>query len=222
MTISVVIPTLNEGAQLADTLLSVREDGLEIIVVDGGSEDETVQLARETGAWVLESDRGRARQLRTGSEQATGEIILFLHADTTLAEGWVSAVEAVMEDPQCAGGAFEFRLAERGFRAYWIEFWVQVRMALWCLPYGDQALFMRREVLERMGGVPIVPVMEDLDLVRGIKRAGELRVLPLAATTSARRYNRRGTVRTVGAHLYALVGWALNWDRQRIAERIGR
>jgi rSAM/selenodomain-associated transferase 2 len=222
VTISVVIPTLNEGAHLADTLLSVRVDGLEIIVVDGGSEDETVQLARQAGAWVLESDRGRARQLRTGSEQATGDIILFLHADTTLAEGWVPVVEAAMRDPRCAGGAFRFRLAERGFRAHWIEFWVQVRMALWRLPYGDQALFMRREVLERMGGVPIVPVMEDLDLVRGIKRAGALCVVPLAATTSARRYSGRGTVRTIAAHLYALLGWALDWDRQQIAERIGR
>ena len=98
----------------------------------------------------------------------------------------------------------------------------KVRVALWCLPYGDQALFMRREVLEQMGGVPIVPVMEDLDLVRGIKRAGTLRVLPLAATTSARRYAGGGTARTIAAHLYALLGWALDWDRQQIARRIGR
>lgn len=217
-----MIPTLNEGARLADTLSSVRGEGLEIIVVDGGSGDETVQLAHEAGAWVLKSDRGRARQLRIGSEQATGEIILFLHADTTLDQGWDSAVREVMSDLSVAGGAFKFRFAERGLWSNWIEFWVRVRMALWCLPYGDQALFMRREVLERMGGVPIVPVMEDLDLVQGIKRAGELRMLPLVATTSARRYHGRGTFRTIGGHLYGLLGWALGWDRQRIAERIGR
>jgi rSAM/selenodomain-associated transferase 2 len=222
VTISVVIPTLNEAAHLAEALRSVDGAGAEIIVVDGGSVDETVQLARDAGVRVLTSDRGRARQLRAGSEQATGEIILFLHADTTLAKGWVNAVEAVMRDPLCAGGAFKFRLKERGLRSHWIEFWVQVRMALFRLPYGDQALFMRREDLEQMGGVPIVPVMEDLDLVRGIKRAGRLCVLPLAATTSRRRYKGRGTLRTIGAHQYALLGWALGWDRQRIAERIGR
>ncbi|MFK7894331.1 MAG: TIGR04283 family arsenosugar biosynthesis glycosyltransferase [Myxococcota bacterium] len=220
-----MIPTLNEGAHLAKALSSVRGDGVEIIVVDGGSEDGTVPLARQAGVRVLESDRGRARQLRAGSEQATGEIVLFLHADTTLETGWLDAVREAMQDPRCAGGAFTFRFSERGLRAYWIEFWVQVRMALWRLPYGDQALFMRREILEQMGGVPIVPVMEDLDLVRGIKRAGELRVLPVAASTSLRRYVGRGafrTLRTIGAHQYALLGWALGWDRQRIAERMGR
>ncbi len=104
----------------------------------------------------------------------------------------------------------------------WIEFWVAVRNALFRLPYGDQAIFVRRGVLDAMGGVPNVPILEDLDLVRGIKARGRLRLLDLPATTSARRYGEGRGLRTLFVHQWALLGWWLGWDRGRLARRLGR
>ena len=122
----------------------------------------------------------------------------------------------------CAGGAFAFRFAERGVRERLLEKGVALRLAIFRLPYGDQALFVRRSVLEQMGGMPIVPMMEDLDLVREIKRAGRLRLLPHTATTSSRRYANRGSIRTILEHQFALLGWWLGWDRAAMAKRMGR
>ena len=222
MTISVVIPTLNEASRIVRAVESVIAPGVEVIVVDGGSQDETCRLARDAGARVLVSSRGRARQLRMGGEESSGSIVLFLHADTDLESRWQEGVLAALSDPACAGGAFAFRFAERGARERLIEASVALRLAIFRLPYGDQALFVRRSVLEQMGGMPIVPMMEDLDLVREIKRAGRLQLLPLVATTSSRRYADRGSVRTVLEHQVALLGWWLGWDRAAMAKRMGR
>lgn len=220
--ISVVIPTLDEAPRIAGLVRSLERPGVEIIVVDGGSRDATPALAREAGAFVLESEKGRARQLRRGSEHANGDWILFLHADTRLPEGWHTALERAALDPACAGGAFAFRLAERGGLFRWIEFWVAVRNALLRLPYGDQAIFLRRSVLDGMGGVPDVPIFEDLDLVRGIKARGRLHQVGLPATTSGRRYGEGRGLRTLMLHQWALLGWWLGWDRGRLAKRLGR
>ncbi|MCB9723512.1 MAG: TIGR04283 family arsenosugar biosynthesis glycosyltransferase [Spirochaetaceae bacterium] len=247
MKISVVIPALDESDWIVEAIRSALEgplgggavgsstgagsdagsegppeDGVEVLVVDGGSRDGTRGLAAQAGARVLESDRGRARQLRTGAEQATGDVILFLHADTRLPTGWVGAVRRALGDPACAGGAFGFGFLERGVRERWIERWVACRVAWLGLPYGDQALFLRREVLVGMGGVPDVPIMEDLDLVRAIRRAGRLCVLPLVARTSSRRYAAEGGIRTTLRHAMGLVGWGLGLDRAWLAERMGR
>jgi len=228
VTISVVIPALDEAARIVRTIESVIAPGIkeveevEVIVVDGGSKDETCRLARDAGARVLVSPRGRARQLRLGFEESSGSVVLFLHADTDLESGWQEGVRGALSDPDCAGGAFTFRFAERGVRERWIERGVALRIAVFNLPYGDQALFVRRSVLEQMGGMPIVPIMEDLDLVRGIKRAGRLRMVPWSATTSSRRYAKRGAFRTVLHHQLALLGWWLGWDRERMAQRMGR
>jgi rSAM/selenodomain-associated transferase 2 len=220
--ISVVIPTLDEAACIAGSVGSVIGPGIEVIVVDGGSRDETRRLAQDAGARVLTSERGRARQLRMGGENTTGDVVLFLHADTRLESGWQEAIRQALSDPECAGGAFTFRFAERGARERWIELGVALRIALFRLPYGDQALFVRRSVLERMGGIPIVPMMEDLDLVRAIKHAGRLKILRPKAITSSRRYERAGGLRTVVLHQWALLAWWLGLDRGRLAKRMGR
>ena len=228
MKISVVIPTLDEAPCIVGAVESAISAGVEVIVVDGGSGDGTGRLARDAGALVLEPPadargrRGRAHQLRQGGLESTGDVVLFLHADTRLPPGWRDAVERALADPSCAGGAFRLRFAERSGWARWLELWVAVRVALLGLPYGDQALFLRRAVLEGMGGVPAVPLLEDLDLVRGIRRAGRLARLPLPATTSARRYRSQGRLRTLFWHQVALVGWWLGWDRDRLAARMGR
>jgi len=227
----VVIPALQEADRIQDAIESAQApnavDAVEVVVADGGSRDGTRERARAAGARVVESAPGRARQLAAGARETEAEVLLFLHADTRLPEGWDAAVRGALADPRVAGGAFGFRFDDFGpddvcpdgfkVRLRWIEWGVRLRLALARLPYGDQALFLRRPVLEAMGGVPQVPIMEDLDLVRGIRAAGRLALLPLAVRTSARRYLSAGVARTALRNAGALVAWQLGLDRERVA-----
>jgi rSAM/selenodomain-associated transferase 2 len=215
--IAVVIPTLHEADQIAHSIESARASGVEIIVADGGSRDATRERAVALGARVLETEAGRAGQLAAGARAADADAVLFLHADTKLPAGWAEAVRAALADPAVVGGAFRFRFAEPGLALRAVEWGVRARLALAGLPYGDQALFARRSALDAIGGVPQAPIMEDLDLVRALRRQGRLALLPLPATTSARRYLARGVFRTVARNTVALLGWLLGVDRARLA-----
>lgn len=214
--LSVVIPTLDEAARIAATVSSAV-GAHEVLVVDGGSLDGTPARAEAAGARILSSPPGRARQLGVGAEAARGDVVLFLHADTRLSEGWDAAVRLALGDPGVAGGAFRLRFDDRGPVLRLLEWGVRLRVAALGLPYGDQALFLRRSVLDAIGGVPQVPILEDLDLVRGIKRHGRLARLSLPATTSARRYRERGPLRTALRNLLAACAWGLSRDRDRVA-----
>lgn len=220
--LSVVIPALDEACRIARAVASVATGADEVLVVDGGSSDGTPEKARAVGAHVLPSSPGRARQLGVGAEAASGDVVLFLHADTRLAEGWDRAVRRALVDPGVAGGAFRFRLDDRAWRLRWLEWGTWLRVVVLSLPYGDQALFVRREVLDAIGGVPQVPIMEDLDLVKRVRRHGRLARLSLPATTSARRYREAGALRTALRHLVAASAWALGRDRERIAAWVRR
>jgi len=212
-----VIPTLEEEDRIAHAIQSARAPGVEIIVADGGSRDATCERAVAAGARVVAAEPGRARQLAAGARATEADAILFLHADTKLSPGWAEAVRAALADPAVVGGAFAFRFAEPGRALRLVEWGVRARLALAGPPYGDQALFARRSALEAIGGVPDAPIMEDLDLVRALRRRGRLALLALPATTSARRYLERGVWRTVAKNTLVLLGWALGLDRARIA-----
>jgi rSAM/selenodomain-associated transferase 2 len=222
--IAVVIPALDEAAQIQDAISSARVQGehIEILVVDGGSCDATPDRAIAEGADVLACERGRARQLEAGWRATRGDPIVFLHADSRLGDGWTRAIRAALEDPEVVGGAFKlsFDIRTPGLRL--IEWGARLRVALFSLPYGDQAIFVRRAVLAEIGGVPDVRVMEDLDLVAAMKRLGRVAALNVPVTTSARRYLERGALRTVVDHAVALVGWRLGASRARIAGWVGR
>jgi rSAM/selenodomain-associated transferase 2 len=216
--IAVVIPARDEEARIEGAVRSAQEAGVEVIVVDGGSRDATASRARACGARVIESAPGRARQLAAGAEAAgDADALVFLHADTTLPAGWGTRVRAALADPQVAGGAFALRFAERGVRLRLVELGVRLRLALARLPYGDQALFVRGAVLRALGGVPQAPIMEDLDLVRGMRAHGRLALLPDAVTTSGRRYRAGGVLRTMLRNWLALAAWSLGLDRARVA-----
>ena len=217
MRISVVIPALDEAGAIAESVGSAAAGGAEVLVVDGGSADGTPERAAAAGARVLHSAPGRARQLGIGAGEARGEVLVLLHADSVLPVGWAGAIERALGDPGAVGGSFRLRFAERSPGLRLIEWGVRLRVALLGLPYGDQALFARREVLERIGGVPQVPIMEDLDLVRRLRREGRLARLPLAVATSARRYRARGVLRTFLRNALAALGWGLGLDRERLA-----
>jgi rSAM/selenodomain-associated transferase 2 len=221
--LSVVIPTLDEGGCIARTVGCALTGGAEVLVVDGGSRDATRERASAVGARVLTAERGRARQLAVGVEASRGEALLFLHADTLLPAAWRPAVEATLSQPGVSGGAFAFRferLPNRrlGLRLAVVEWGARLRVALFGWPYGDQGLFVRRSVLDAMGGVPQVPIMEDLDLVSGMRRYGRVECLTLPALTSPRRYLRHGPLRTMLRNWLAAGAWACGLDRARIAD----
>lgn len=217
MRIAVVIPALDEAPRIAAAVASARAPGVELVVVDGGSRDATRERAEAAGARVLAAPRGRAAQLEAGAKACDAPVLLFLHADSRLPEGFAEAVRGALADPAVAGGAFALRFEEAGAALRAIEWGAWMRAVLAGLPYGDQALFLRREVLERMGGVPQVPLMEDLDLVEGLRRHGRLALLPEPVTTSARRYRGRGVLRTFLRNALCLAAWRAGVDRERVA-----
>jgi hypothetical protein len=198
--ISAVIPALDEEACLARAIGSVSAEA-EVIVVDGRSRDGTREVAGALGAVVLSCPPSRGGQMGLGASRATGDWLVFLHADTWLEPGWASAVRSI--GPGAVGGAFRLAIdsCRRAYRL--VEAAVDVRSRWLGLPYGDQALFVRREAYDRMGGMAPFPLMEDVDLVRRLKRAGPLVHLPQRAFTSARRWERHGLVGT------SLRNWAL-------------
>lgn len=222
--IAVVIPALDEADWIQHAISSARVQGedIEIRVVDGGSQDATVDRARAAGADVMASPRGRARQLDAGWRATGGDVIVFLHADTRLGDGWTRALRRALEDPEVVGGAFRLSFDARTTAMRCVEWGARMRVALFALPYGDQAIFARRTALETIGGVPDVPLMEDVDLVARLKGLGRLAFVDVEALTSGRRYMERGAVRTLFGHAVALLGWRLGVSRQRIADWIGR
>jgi rSAM/selenodomain-associated transferase 2 len=222
--IAVVIPALDEADRIQPAIRSALAPGVEVVVVDGGSRDATAELARRAGARVVACEPGRARQLAAGARAASGEGLVFLHADSRLPPGFDGAVRRALADPAVAGGAFGLRFerepgtgpaASLGLRI--VEAGAALRVALFGLPYGDQALFARRSALERSGGVPQVPIMEDLDLVAALRRAGRFVRLPGRVVSSPRRYLARGVARTWLRNAGALAAWRLGVDRARVA-----
>ena len=192
MTLSVVIPTLNAAASLRATLASLHGAD-ELLVSDGGSSDGTRDVARSLGAKVVNSSSGRGRQLAAGAEQANGDWLLFLHADTTLEANWRPAIGAYMADPanQSRAAVFRFALDDASPAARRLERMVAWRTNALALPYGDQGLLIKRDFYRSLGGFRALPLMEDVDLVRRIGRR-RLVTLPIAARTSATRWRTEG------------------------------
>ena len=229
--IAVVIPARDEAGEIAGAIASASAPGVEITVVDGKSRDDTAGRARALGAEVITSSPGRARQLQRGFEHSSGEVILFLHADTRLPAGWETAVRGALADPGVCGGAFRFGFEERGFEQQTGKVRIALRLVAWGAqlrhvllgrPYGDQGIFVRRTVLQDIGGVPDVALMEDLDLVKAMKHHGRLARIASPIATSSRRYTDRGIARTVFWHTVALAAREFGVDRSRIAGWLGR
>ncbi len=207
-TISIIIPTLNEASGIAALLdrlaLSAPH---EIIVSDGGSSDGTKLLAKEHGAQVIEAPRGRAAQMNAGATIATGEFLLFLHADTIPPENFPKVIRATLNRPDTAAGAFRFRLDEELPAAPLIETLVHLRCHFFHTPYGDQSLFLRRSLFEKLRGFPHLSSMEDLAMVRLLKQFGKVTTVPTEAITSSRRWQNGGLVRTFLRHQLMLAAY---------------
>jgi rSAM/selenodomain-associated transferase 2 len=196
--ISVIIPTLNEARLLAATVQRARQDGVrEIIVVDGGSTDTTRAIAAPVADRVLSAPCGRALQMNAGAACASGDILLFLHADTWLPQGFADSVRAACAAPGVIGGRFDVRLEPSSPLLWLTGELINVRSRLSRIATGDQAIFIRRSVFEQLGGYAAIPLMEDIDLTRRMKHAGRIACLRARAITSSRRWQQAGTLRTI-------------------------
>jgi rSAM/selenodomain-associated transferase 2 len=217
--ISVIIPALDEEASIARAIRSCREAGpCEAIVVDGGSRDRTVEIARSQADAVLAAPRGRAAQMNAGAAIARGDVLLFLHADTLLPAGSVPVVLGALQDPAVIGGAFRVRLAASPGVGRYVHAalgitgrMIGARAGMTRAYTGDQAIFVRTEAFRRVGGYPEIPLMEEVELSRRMRWAGKTVLLPLCVETSGRRWEAWGPLRTV------LFMWRL-----RIGHLLGR
>jgi len=212
--LSVVIPTLNAAAFLPGTLERMRAAD-EIVVVDGGSSDDSDAIAGRLGASLVRSPKGRGVQLRAGAEAAGGDWLLFLHADSLPGPGWRETVAAHAAAAPDAAACFRLRLADPAWQARLVERAVAARVRLFGLPYGDQGLLVPRSLYDEVGGYRPLPLMEDVDLVRRIGRR-RLRVLDEPAFTSAERWRRDGWARRSARNLACLALYRLGVDPERL------
>ena len=198
MNISVVIPVLNEEKTIAENLaalMALTPD--EVIVVDGGSADRTREISAQAGATVTRCAPGRALQMNCGAQHATGDILLFLHADTRLPAAAFPDIIAALEDARYLGGRFDVELDGDHWLLKLIGAMINQRSRITKVATGDQAIFVRRNVFARVGGFPDIPLMEDIAFCRALKRLGRIACLRSKVLTSARRWETEGVWRTV-------------------------
>lgn len=219
MTIAVIIPVLNEVRCLAHTLAHTETLGFdELIVVDGGSSDDTCAILQSfadkvgarpsstTGSMrVLTASRGRARQLNAGAAASGCDVLLFLHADTLLPTNARQAVSTALADAACVGGRFDVRFDSSRLPARVVSYLMNLRSRWSGIATGDQAIFVRRVVFEKMGGFADLPLMEDIEFTRRLKRAGPRASLPDEVVTAFRRWEQQGPLRTI------LLMWTLRF-----------
>ncbi|EMI45652.1 TIGR04283 family arsenosugar biosynthesis glycosyltransferase [Rhodopirellula sp. SWK7] len=207
--VSVIVPTLNEAEHLGNAIKwLVGIDAVEVIVADGGSSDGTVEIARRLGAKVVVAAPSRARQMNAGAALASGDVLLFLHADTILPDDFVDHVRQVIRGGSIAG-AFELTIDGSHAAYRLIEWMVRLRSRYLHMPYGDQAIFVSAEHFYRMEGYPNWPLMEDVDLCRRLRARGRIGRASASVQTSARRWSRLGIVKTTVINLCCLVGYRL-------------
>ncbi|MFG0330546.1 MAG: TIGR04283 family arsenosugar biosynthesis glycosyltransferase [Phycisphaerales bacterium] len=218
--ISVIIPTLNEATALPATLAALQDSEIdEIIVVDGGSDDETVVIARGAGARVEFASPGRGSQMNAGARFARGEILLFLHADTRPPERFDALIRtALRENPDAAAGAFALRIDAPGRAFRIIERAVAWRSKWRRAPYGDQAIFVPANTFVALGGFPDWPLLEDVEFLRRVRAAGEVVLVGEPVITSARRWRRRGVWRAMLLNQAILIAYRLGVSPQRLAK----
>lgn len=201
--ISIVIPVLNEARSISKVLAEIHSlPNVETIVVDGGSSDETVAIVQGLGVKVIVSEQGRACQMNAGAQAATGEILLFLHADTFLPLGFDRLVRETLQPPPNAqklspiAGAFALKIDDDLPSLRWIERLVNWRSRWGQMPYGDQAIFLTAETFWELGGFPELPIMEDFELMRRLQRRGQIAIVSTPVITSARRWLKLGVWKT--------------------------
>ncbi len=219
---------LNEEREIARTLDAIAagargaEAIVEVIVVDGGSSDRSREQARPRCARVLDAPRGLARQMNAGAAAAKGDALVFVHADTLVPLTFARDIAAALADPTVVGGRFDLRLNDDAPMLRLIGWLISARSRLSRTGTGDQAIFVRREVFERLGGYPDIPLCEDLDLARRLKRIGRVACLRSRVTSSARRWRQRGVLATTLRMWFIRVAFLLGVSPARLAHLYNR
>lgn len=216
--LSIIIPALNESAQILAAIQSARKGlPLEVIVVDGGSRDETAQIATKAGATVIQAPRGRAAQMNAGAGISRGSHLLFLHADTRLPDGYSVHIRRILNDSAVAG-AFRFGIAQPFSGRRLIEWMTNFRARKLQMPYGDQAIFIRRKEFIEMGGYKPMPIMEDYDFIRRLRKRGRIMIADAATLTSGRRWLELGALRTTLINQLMITGYHCGVTPEKLAK----
>ncbi len=216
--ISVIIPVLNEADHLAQTLNGLRSAAnVEVIVVDGGSQDQTVAIAQSHGVRTVSTVPGRAHQMNVGAAVAQGDSLLFLHGDTWLPSGFETLIPSALAQPGVVAGAFRLQIRGKNWGLRVVEWSVNWRSRWLQLPYGDQAIFLKAATFQALGGFPALPIMEDFELVRRLQPQGRILIVPTAVLTSDRRWQKFGIIRTTLVHQLVILAYFLGVDPDRIA-----
>jgi len=219
--LSIIIPTLNAQADLPDTLAALVE-GLqanllrELVVSDGGSSDQSCDLAEAAGAKITIGSAGRGGQLRRGAEMAGGDWLLFIHADTQLSTGWAEQVSRHMATSDKAA-YFKLKFRAPGFAPKWVAGWANLRSRVFGLPYGDQGLLISRVLYDQVGGYADISLMEDVAIARALR--GRMRGLSVVAMTNADRYQAVGWLRQGTRNLWRLLRYLAGADPARLGQR---
>ena len=212
MKLSVIVPVLNEAQQLPGTLeglLRLVHQGTEVIIADGGSEDGSAAVVERAGFTVVRAAHGRARQMNAGAALATGDVLLFLHADTQLPEGAGIAIAQALADNRFFWGRFDVRISGRPFMLRVVSRMMNLRSRVTGIATGDQAMFVTRPAFDALGGFPDQPLMEDIEFSSRLLSLSRPACIARCVTTSGRRWETRGVWRTI------LLMWRLRWDYWR-------
>ncbi|AFY58001.1 glycosyl transferase [Rivularia sp. PCC 7116] len=215
--ISVIIPTLNESKNLKATLVSTQTStNVEVIVVDGGSDDNTVDIAESLGVKVISGYKNRASQMNAGAKNAKGDILLFLHADTLLPANFDGMIRTAMQQPSTVAGAFALRINAANIGLRLVEWGVKWRSRLFKMPYGDQAIFITKDKFNYIGGFPELPIMEDFELIRQLQKTGNITLIPVSVITSPRRWLKKGILQTTLINQIVIIAYFLGVSPARI------
>jgi len=201
-----IVPVFNEGVALRDRLSELMALGAdELVVVDGGSSDKTAALLSQSGVQWLTSDLGRAAQMNAGAEATSSDILVFIHIDTIISEGDLLLIKSSLADSSLVGGRFDVQLSGSHWAFRVIEWMMNFRSRLTKINTGDQVQFVRRHVFEIMGGFAAMPLLEDVEFSKRLKREGRVACLPQQVITSSRRWEKHGIVSTVW------LMWKIRW-----------
>tara|TARA_B100000686_G_C16681995_1_gene912489 strand:+ start:606 stop:1313 length:708 start_codon:yes stop_codon:yes gene_type:complete len=212
---AVIIPAKNEEKRLPETLKALGTQ-VKVIVVDGSSDDKTIEVAKKLGADVISSQPSRGLQLHLGAQRATEEWLIFLHADTVLSAGWLTEVMEFVNNPASKSkvGFFKFKLDDESFFSKICELTVFLRNLIFCIPYGDQGLLIRKDLYISLGGYKQIPLMEDLDMSIKIGRK-RFKPINVEAVTSGLRYKKNGyiyqSLKNFLCFFMYFLGFPLNW-----------
>ena len=208
--VSIIIPVLNEATIIKQTLAELKQYlSVEIIVVDGGSQDNTVANANQVAKVITVVGKGRAGQMNAGASLAQSNILLFLHADTRLPPNFIELITKTLQQPNIIAGAFELAIDASGISLRLIEMLVKMRSRLLSLPYGDQAIFISKQAFIESGGFADLSIMEDFEFIKRVKNKGKIAIAPAAVITSGRRWQKLGVWQTTLINQLIIAGYYL-------------